>query len=38
MSNKWADYEYEKQKIAQTSQSSDEYERRMKDLIERLKV
>lgn len=36
--SKLADYEYEKQIIAQTSRSSEEYERRIKELIERIKL
>lgn len=36
--SKWNDYEYEKQMIAQTSQSVEEYEQRIKALAERLKL
>lgn len=38
MTNKYADYEYEKRIITQTSRSSEEYEQRIKDLTKRLKI
>lgn len=38
MANKWMEYELEKQRILKISKSSEEYENRMKELTERLKL
>lgn len=32
------DYEYEKQIIAQTSRSAEEYEKRLKELIKKIRI
>ena len=34
--NIWLEYEAEKKKIAETAQSAEEYERRIKELVDRL--
>lgn len=36
--SKYTDYEYEKQIIAQTSTSAEEYEQKVKELAERLRI
>lgn len=36
--NKWYEYEREKSRIAVTSKSAEEYERRIKELTARLKL